>query len=59
MFLKGNEYFNFSYIGKNLGPWGGGCKGRWVERGEKGRIGESLEEWVRWDGGRVDMEAGK
>ena len=41
------------------GGGGGGCKGRWVERGEKGRIGESLGEWDEWDGGRVDMRAGK
>ena len=34
------------------GEVGGGYKGRWVERGEKGRIGESLGEW---DGG---MEEG-
>ena len=38
---------------------GGGCKGRWVERREKGRIQESLGELDGWDGGRVDMGAGK
>ena len=26
---------------------------------EKGRIGESLGEWDVWNGGRVDMGAGK
>ena len=31
---------------------GGGYKGRWVERGEKGRIGESLGDWD--GGGRKD-----
>ena len=36
----------------------GGCKGRWIERREKGRIQESLGEWNGWDGGRVDMGAG-
>ena len=39
--------------------WGGGCKGRWIERGEKGRIVESLGKWDGWDGGRVGMGAGK
>ena len=29
----------------------GRCKGRWVERREKGRIGDGLGEW---DGGRKD-----
>ena len=38
---------------------GGGCKGRGVERREKGRIQESFGEWDGWDGGRVDMRAGK
>ena len=36
---------------QNLGARGeGGCKGRWVERREKGRIGESLGKWDGWDG---------
>ena len=35
------------------------CKGRWVERGQKGRIGENLGEWDGWDRRRVDMGAGK
>ena len=41
------------------GEWRSGCKGRLVERREKGRIGEILGEWDGWDGGRVDMGAGK
>ena len=40
------------------GVWGR-CKGRLVERGEKGRIGESLGEWDGAEGGRMDMGAGK
>ena len=46
---------------QNLGTWGcrGGCKGRWVERREKGRIQECLGEWDGWDGGRVDIGSGK
>ena len=46
---------------QNLGArgCGGGSKGRWVERREKGRIREILGEWDEWDGGRVDMGAGK
>ena len=31
---------------------GGGCKGRWVERRERGRIGNGLGEWD--GGGRKD-----
>ena len=43
------------------GGWGvgGGCKGSWVERREKGRIRDSLGEWDEWDGERMDMGAGK
>ena len=45
------------------GGWGygvgSGCKERWVERREKGRIRDSLGEWDGWDGGRMDMGAGK
>ena len=31
------------------GVWVGGSKGRWLEKREKGRIGDGLGEW---DGGR-------
>ena len=38
---------------------GDGSKGRWLERREKGRIGDSLGEWDGEEGGRMDMGAGK
>ena len=46
---------------ESLGAQGceGRCKGTLVERREKERIQESLEKWDGWDGGRVDMGAGK
>ena len=34
------------------GVWGGGSKGRWLGRGERGRIGDGLGEWE--GGGRKD-----
>ena len=37
---------------------GGGCKGRWVERREKGRIRDNLGEWDGWDGGLWIWEQG-
>ena len=45
-----------------MGAWGvggGGSKGRWLERRERGRIGDGLGEWDRGEGGRMVMGAGR
>ena len=39
--------------------WVDGSKGRWLGRGERGRIGDGLGEWDGGKVGRMDMGAGK